>query len=156
MNDDSAHGRAWAVLVSRLILGLIFFMAGCFKVFQMGALTHAATLFVAPYRDTFLPVWSLWLAGTVIPYVELIAGGLLLAGWHTRDALVALGAVLIVVTFGHLIPEPLYAFDRHVIPRWALLVVCLALRDDDVWSLESWLDRRSARAARASDASPAG
>jgi uncharacterized membrane protein YphA (DoxX/SURF4 family) len=140
--DDSAHGRAWAALFSRLILGFIFFMAGVFKVFQMGALTHAANLFVEPYADTFLPIWSLWLTGAVIPYVELIAGGLLLIGWHTRDALVALGVVLVVVTFGHLIPEPLYAFDRHVIPRWALLVVCLLLRDDDRWSFDSWQRER--------------
>lgn len=142
MPDDSAHGRAWAALFSRLILGFIFFMAGVFKVFQMGALTHAATLFVEPYVDTLLPIWSLWLIGTLIPYVELIGGGLLLIGWRTRDALVALGVVLVVVTFGHLIPDPLYAFDRQVIPRWALLVVCLVLRNDDRWSLDFRLRER--------------
>ena len=96
--DDSAAGRMWAVLFSRLILGLIFFMAGVSKVFQMGALNHAANLFVEPYADTFLPVWSLWLTGTTIPYVELIAGGLLLIGWRIREALVALGVVLVIVT----------------------------------------------------------
>ena len=33
--------RAWAILFARLVLGLIFFMAGVMKVFQLGALNHA-------------------------------------------------------------------------------------------------------------------
>lgn len=142
--DDSAAGRTWAVLFSRLILGLIFFMAGVFKVFQLGALNHAAGLFVESYADSFLPAWSLWATGTTIPYVELIAGALLLIGWRTRDALVALGIVLVVVTFGHLLAQPLYDFTGHVIPRWALMVVCFVLRDDDTLSVDGWLKRRHA------------
>ena len=142
MRDDSLHGRMWAVLISRLLLGLIFFMAGWFKVVEMGALNHARDLFVEPYAETFLPVWGLWLTGTLIPWIELIAGGLLLIGWRTRDALLGLGGVLVIVTFGHLVAEPLFAFDRHVIPRWALLVVCLLLRDDDAISIDRW--RRAA------------
>ena len=30
--------RAWAILFARLVLGLIFFMAGVMKVFQLGPL----------------------------------------------------------------------------------------------------------------------
>lgn len=140
--DDTAHGRAWAELFSRQILGWIFFMAGFFKVFQMGPLAHARDLFVEPYADSILPAWSLWLTGSTIPVVELVAGGLLIVGWRTRDALVALGGVLIIVTFGHLLADPLFPFNRHVIPRWALLVVCLLLRDDARWALDGWLQRR--------------
>lgn len=140
--NTSATGRVWAELFSRLILGLIFFMAGIFKVFQMGALAHARDLFVGPYADSILPAWSLWVAGTTIPYVELIAGALLIVGWRTRDALVALGAVLVVVTFGHLLADPLFPFNSHVIPRWALLVVCFLLRDEARFSLDDLLRRR--------------
>ena len=142
MPDDSAHGRAWAALFSRLILGFIFFMAGVFKVFQMGALTHAANMFVAPYADTFLPVWSLWLTGWLVPIVELAAGGLLILGWRIRDSLVALGCVLVLVTFGHLLSEPLYRFNAHVIPRWLLMVACFLLRDDDRLSIDHLLAKR--------------
>jgi uncharacterized membrane protein YphA (DoxX/SURF4 family) len=35
------HHRAWALLLARLVLGLIFFMAGVYKVFQMGPVAHA-------------------------------------------------------------------------------------------------------------------
>ena len=140
--DDSAHGRVWAVLFSRQILGFIFFMAGVFKVFQMGPLTHAQNLFVEPYAGTFLPLWSLWFTGWLVPIVELTAGGLLILGFRVYDALVALGFVLVLVTFGHLLLEPLYRFDAHVIPRWMLMVVCFLLRDDDLLSIDYFLANR--------------
>ena len=50
--------RSWAVLFARLVLGLIFFMAGFWKVFQLGPLEQARKYFL-PFADTFLPVWSL-------------------------------------------------------------------------------------------------
>jgi uncharacterized membrane protein YphA (DoxX/SURF4 family) len=140
--SHDAIRRAWAIAFARWVLGLIFFMAGVYKVFEQGPLEHARQWFL-PYRDTFLPVWSLWAMGTVIPFVELIAGGLLLVGWRIRDALLALGAVLVIVTFGHLLKEPLYAFHEHVIPRLALLVFLLAMPGEaDRYSLEHVLRHR--------------
>jgi uncharacterized membrane protein YphA (DoxX/SURF4 family) len=140
--DDSAHGRMWAVFFSRQILGFIFLMAGVFKVFQMGPVAHAQNLFVGPYADSILPVWSLWLTGATIPFAELIAGGLLIVGWRIRDSLLAIGVVLVLVTFGHLLTEPLFAFNSHVIPRWALMAVCFVLRDDDRLSIDGLLTSR--------------
>lgn len=132
VNND----RAWAILFARLVLGLIFFMAGVMKVFQLGPLNHARKYFL-PFADTFLPVWSLWAVGVVIPFVELIAGALVILGLRVREALVALGFVLAIVTFGHLLHEPLYEFHTHVIPRLALLLFVLLLpRDDDRFSLD--------------------
>ena len=130
------HNRAWAVLFARLVLGLIFFMAGFWKVFQLGPLNHARKYFL-PFADTFLPVWSLWAVGVVIPFIELVAGGLVILGLRTREALVALGFVLAIVTFGHLLKEPLYEFHTHVIPRLALLLFVLMIpREDDRFSLD--------------------
>src|SRR3954463_4778245 len=96
-----AHQRGWAVLFARLILGLIFFMAGVMKVFQLGPLEHARKYFL-PFSDTFLPVWSLWLVGFIVPIIELVAGALVILGLRTREALIALGCILVIVTFGHL------------------------------------------------------
>ena len=133
--------RSLAVFFAREVLGLIFFMAGVYKVFQMGPLDHARKYFL-PYADTFLPVWSLWATGVVIPFVELIAGALLLVGLRIRWALISLGFVLIVVTFGHLLKEPLYPFHEHVIPRLALLLFVLMLpAEDDRFSLDHMLTR---------------
>jgi uncharacterized membrane protein YphA (DoxX/SURF4 family) len=134
--------RAWALLFARLVLGLIFFMAGFWKVFQLGPLEHARKYFM-PYADTFLPIWSLWLIGVIIPLIELIAGALVILGLRTRDALVALGFVLVIVTFGHLLREPLYTFTGHVIPRLALLLFVLwSPRELDRFSLDYFLARK--------------
>jgi uncharacterized membrane protein YphA (DoxX/SURF4 family) len=140
MNNSTT--RSWAIFFAREVLGLIFFMAGVYKVFQLGPLNHARKYFL-PYADTFLPVWSLWATGTTIPFVELMAGGLLIIGFRIREALIALGFVLIVVTFGHLLREPLYPFHEHVIPRLALLLFVLMLpREEDRFSVDYLVSRR--------------
>lgn len=137
MTVQRNQNRAWALLFARGVLGFIFFMAGVYKCFQMGPVGHARHYFVEPYANTFLPAWSLWGVGTVIPIVELVAGALVIIGLRTRDALVALGCILVIVTFGHLLKEPLYEFHTHVIPRLALLLFVLMLpREDDRFSLD--------------------
>ena len=144
MEQKRFSGRSWALLFARLVLGLIFFMAGFWKVFQLGPLQHARKYFL-PFADTFLPLWSLWAVGVTIPFVELMAGALVILGLRTRAALIALGCVLAIVTFGHLLKEPLYEFHTHVIPRLALLLFVLMLpREDDWFSLDHLLARRDA------------
>src|SRR2546422_9779462 len=134
--------RAWALLFARLVLGLIFFMAGVWKVFQLGPLQHARKYFL-PFSDTFLPVWSLWASGVVIPFIELIGGALVILGLRTREALIALGFVLAIVTFGHLLKEPLYEFHTHVIPRLALLLFVLMLPyEDDRFSVDHLIAKK--------------
>ena len=118
-------------------------MAGVMKVFQLGPLNHARKYFL-PFSDTFLPVWSLWAMGVAIPFVELIAGAMVIVGLRVRWALVALGFVLAVVTFGHLLKEPLYEFHTHVIPRLALLLfVFLLPGENDRFSLDHLMTRRT-------------
>jgi len=141
--------RAWALLFARGVLGFIFFMAGVHKVFVMGPLGHARRFFVGPYADTFLPAWSLWATGAAVPVVELVAGGLVLLGFWTRPALVSLGFVLVLVTFGHLLLEPFYEFHSHVIPRLALLLFVLMLpREDDRFSADHWISSRQTSSGR--------
>jgi uncharacterized membrane protein YphA (DoxX/SURF4 family) len=136
---------AWAMFFAREVLGLIFFMAGVYKVFQLGPVGHAEKWFL-PFRNTFLPVWSLWIAGVTIPFVELIGGALCIVGWRVRESLLGLGWVLVVVTFGHLLKEPLYPFHEHVIPRLILVVFLLAMPEGvDRLSIDHWLAVRGLR-----------
>ena len=135
MTGDASR-RSWAILFARLVLGFIFFMAGVWKVFTLTPAGHVRKFFL-PYSDTFLPVWSLWAVGLTIPFVELIAGALVLIGWRVRVAVISLGAVLVIVTFGHLLKEPLYPFNEHVIPRLALVLFILLLPAEwDLFSLD--------------------
>jgi len=143
----SVRSRAWAILFARLVLGFIFFMAGVYKVFTLTPAGHVRRWFL-PFQDTFLTTWSLWAVGLAIPFVELLGGALLLIGWRVFDSLLALGAVLVVVTFGHLLHEPLYPFHEHVFPRLALLLFLLVLpRREDLFSLDHLLQSRSAGTA---------
>jgi uncharacterized membrane protein YphA (DoxX/SURF4 family) len=120
-------------------------MAGAFKTFVLTPSGHVHKWFL-PFSDTFLPVWALWAVGLAIPFVELLGGALLLVGFRVKAALLALGAVLVVVTFGHLLHEPLYPFHEHVFPRLALLVFLLAMpAEDDRFSIDAWLRRRRGR-----------
>ena len=137
MSGLAVPDRAWAILFARVVLGLIFGMAGWGKLFQMGAAAHAHRYFVDPYAGSWIPSWLLWTLGLSIPYVEFAAGWLVVFGFLTRPALLALGAILLIVTYGHLLKDFLYEFHTHVIPRLALLVFVLAMpRGDDVLSLD--------------------
>ena len=137
--------QAWALLFARGVLGFIFFMAGVWKVFTLTPAGHAHKYFMDPYADTFLPHWALWAAGLAVPVIELVAGALMLAGFRVKEASIALGGVLVLVTFGHLVKEPLYAFDTHVIPRLALLLfVMLFPPEADRFSIDGLLVRRPA------------
>lgn len=142
MNLSAAKSRAWALLFARLVLGLIFLMAGIYKVFRLTPVGHVQRWFL-PYQNTFLPDWSLWAVGLAIPFVELLAGAFLLLGLRIRAALLALGMVLVVVTFGHLLKEPLYPFHEHVIPRLALVLFLLVMpAEADLFSIDGWLRSR--------------
>ena len=144
-SDRSIPNTAWAIIFARGVLGLIFLIAGVYKVFELGPAGHVRRLFL-PFQDTFLPTWSLWLVGAVIPFVELVGGALVLIGWRTRAALISLGGVLLVVTFGHLLKEPLYPFHEHVIPRLALVLFVLVMPEAaDRLSLDQRLRTRAAR-----------
>ena len=76
MNLATIPDRAWALLFARLVLGLIFGMAGWGKVFTMTPAGHAHRFFVDRYADTWIPAWLLWALGLSIPFVELAAGWL--------------------------------------------------------------------------------
>ena len=137
MKLPSVPDHAWAILLARLVLGLIFGMAGWGKLFQMGATQHAHQFFVDPYASSWIPAWLLWALGLAIPYVEFAAGWLLFVGLMVRPALLALGTILAIVVYGHLLKDFLYEFHTHVIPRLALVLFLLSMpRNEDVLSLD--------------------
>ena len=72
----------------------------------------------------------------------IVAGAMLIVGWQTRLACVGLGVVLAIVTFGHLLENPLYPFHEHVIPRLVLVLFVLVMpRALDRFSLDHRLHR---------------
>lgn len=141
------HLRAWAVLFARLVLGLIFGMAGYWKTFVLTPTGHVHKFFL-PYADTWIPLWLLWTVGSIIPVVEFTAGWLLVAGLFIPESLLALGGVLVTVTYGHLLKDALYSFSGHVVPRLALLVFVAFAADDDRYCLDALWRRSPLQRAR--------
>ncbi|MFQ5669968.1 MAG: DoxX family membrane protein [Acidobacteriota bacterium] len=136
-------GYGWARFFCRVMLGLMFFMAGWFKCFHLTPLGHATRFFTGPYADTWIPRVLLLAAGMAIPVLELVAGALLILGLRTREALVTLGLVLLLVTYGHLLKEPLFSITEHILPRTALLVAAFLLPGaQDILSLDHWLEKK--------------
>lgn len=84
MSEGRNRDSAWAILFAREALGLIFFMAGVWKVFELTPFGHAHRYFVDSYADSFLPARSLWATGVTVPIVELVAGALLILGLRVR------------------------------------------------------------------------
>ena len=131
-------GWKWSIFTVRWVLGLIFFMAGWWKCFPLGPVGHAQRFFIEGFADQWIPHWLLWGVGVSIPVVELVAGGLVCLGLFRRAAYIALGAILVTVTYGHLLLDALYDTTSHIFPRLVLLVfVWVAPASRDVLSLDS-------------------
>lgn len=135
----------WPVVhfIVRWILGVLFLMAGYWKVFVLTPAEHASQYFVAGFADYWIPEWLLYALGMSIPVLELAAGLLICIGWRVREALTFIGLLLIVTTYGHALQDPLFDIDGHTFTRLALLVfLLLAPAGSDKYSLDGWLSGR--------------
>ena len=133
---------SWPIVnfIVRWILGLLFFMAGYWKVFVLTPAIHAQQFFVEGFTDTWIPTWLLQLFGYSIPFLELIAGLLICIGFRTRNALIAVGLLLIVTTYGHTLQQPLFDIDGHTFTRLALIIfLLLSPVASDRYSIDQWL-----------------
>ena len=121
-------------------------MAGYWKCFELTPVGHTQRFFLEAYQDTWIPTVLLWATGLSIPAIELVAGALVILGFRTRLALIALGFVLVIVTYGHTLVEPLFSTQGHIFPRGVFLLAALALpEEEDRLSIDSWLARRASR-----------
>lgn len=128
--------RTIGVILIRLILALIFFMQGFGKVFSWGVENvYQADFFHGTFKD-ILPDIVICVTAYYTSYVELLGGLLLLVGFKTNYALYALSSVLVIVTFGHGLVEPVWDLS-HVMYRMVLLVSLLIIpKEWDVISLD--------------------
>lgn len=132
-----------AILGIRLILGLIFLMQGYGKVFTIGVSNLIEMdFFHNTYKD-LLPYWVIKSTAYFTSYIELICGAMLLIGFRTYFALYALLSVLVVVTFGHGLAEPIWDLS-HVIYRLLLLITLLLMPSEwDKFSIDYFINYRN-------------
>ena len=132
----------WSIFTVRWVLGLIFFMAGWWKCFELTRAEHARQYFVVAFEGHWIPQPVLQSLGLTIPYVELVAGALVCLGLFRHLAYLAIAAILVTVTYGHLLLDPLYDTTSHIFPRLVLLVfVWVAPMEHDLISIDAAIRR---------------
>jgi putative oxidoreductase len=77
---EKTIGSQWLLLAVRVYLGLVFIIACWHKIMAPGTFA----LDVATYQ--FLPLWAVNGFALVLPWVELLAGAMLILGFRTRAA----------------------------------------------------------------------
>lgn len=132
-------GATIAVFLARALLGILFLMAGWWKVFTLSLEVHAQRFFIEGFKDHWIPEWLLYLLGVSIPLFELVAGLALLVGVWTRGFAALTGLLLLLTTYGHALQQPLFDIDGHTFTRFALVIFVLMLADaHDRLSLDAW------------------
>ncbi len=119
--------------IARWMLGIIFGMAGFWKVFTLGSANHANQFFVQGFAEHWIPEWLLLMLGHIIPYWELAGGILLLIGFKVRWVLISFGLLLLITTYGHALQQPLFDIDGHTFTRLILIFIVLAIADEHDW-----------------------
>lgn len=135
--------RGIGMLIIRSLLGCIFFFQGYGKIFTWGVDQFMRMdFFYKPYKD-ILPDFMIFGTAYYTSYVECICGFLLILGYKRNMALYLLGSVLLIVTIGHGIAEPIWDLS-HVMYRAILLIGLLLLPESwDKYRLEYWLKQKS-------------
>lgn len=135
------RNRSVAVLTTRLLLGFIFLMQGYGKVFTWGIeKLYNMEFFHETYKN-ILPDYITQAIAYYTSYVELIGGFLLVLGFKKDYALYALASVLIIVTFGHGLAEPIWDLS-HVMYRAILLIALLIIpKEWDSYSLDIYIKK---------------
>lgn len=126
-----------AVLTIRLLLGFIVFFQGFGKVFTFGLDNVYKNFFQASYSE-LLPDFLLLFTSYYTSLVELIGGFLLIIGFKRDYTLYVLASVLVIVTIGHGLKNPIWDLS-HVMYRAILLISLLLLpKNLDIFSIDNY------------------
>lgn len=129
-----------AVLLARLLLGLIFFFQGYGKVFKIGLDNVYHNFFEKSYSN-LLPEFLLVFTAYYTSIVELLAGFFLIIGFKRDYALYLLATVLVIVSFGHGFKNPIWDLS-DVMYRTVLLLTLLVLpKNLDVVSVDYFMNK---------------
>jgi len=130
---DTSNNRLAGVL--RLLLGLIFVMAGALKV----TVPHLGEAFEGQLAAAEIPFRELSLL--TVPFIEMTVGVTLLLGWQTRLSAAVASAIMLVATYVHLAADDPALFPLQPVEPIGPLVLLAGLfyilwRGGGAWSMD--------------------
>ena len=154
-------GHAWVALPARLYLAAVFLLACWHKILA----PESFAVDIATYQ--ILPLALVNLMAIVLPWVELVAGVMLVLAWRTRAAALLVAGMLVMFTVAIVLAlaegldlscgcfaSQAAAGDDPISGRtvardlgWLALSVYVLLCDRDPLGLDRWLARRAAQRA---------
>ncbi|MEO6303045.1 MAG: DoxX family membrane protein [Bacteroidia bacterium] len=135
MEIINQYHYAAAELITRLILGCLFFFQGYDAVVNIKIKNVIETFensFVKRGMPRFLIVFASWFTS----YSELLCGGFLIVGLFGYIPLYLLGLNLIIMSIGFGLTTPLWD-TRHAYPRLILILILLIIPQEwNIFSLD--------------------
>lgn len=130
---NTTNNRLAGIL--RLLLGLVFVMAGVLKV----TVPHLGEAFEGQLAAAEIPFRELSLL--TVPYVEMLVGVSLVLGWHTRLSAAVASAIMLVATYVHLAADDPALFPLQPVEPIGPIVLLAGLfyllsRGGGAWSID--------------------
>jgi putative oxidoreductase len=137
----SIHVREMdAAFITRVFLGLLFFLQGYDKIFRIGVKQVIQTIH-KPLSSKGVPTLFSSLGAYFTSYIEFICGAFLIIGFAKYYCLYLLGFDLLFAAIAFGIVEPVWDM-KHIFPRLVLLIFLMIIPSqwdiisvDYVWSL---------------------
>ena len=126
--------RNAAYALVRAVMGVVFLANGLLKL--TGGLESWKAQLGTRMADTMLPAAMVSAFGTILPFLELSVGALLLIGLLTPQVLVATGALLIVLTFGTLMQAQDSSVVAHTVFYTVVVGLMLWLESANAWAVD--------------------
>lgn len=125
----------------RMLLGIIFLMQGFGKVFTFG-IENVYQQFFTSYTE-FLPEFLVKITAYFTSYAELIGGVFLILGLFRNYVYYVFITVLLVVSFGHGLAQPIWDL-QHVFFRTVLLATLLFMpQEKDKWAIDNFIKKEN-------------
>lgn len=87
----------YGIAVTRLYLALVFILSGIDKINDLAGFAQS----IENYR--ILPIYAVNIFAIIIPWIEVVAGGLLLIGLYIRENSLIIGTLTVIFTIAVII-----------------------------------------------------
>ena len=128
--------QSTAILLVRVILGILFLFQGYDKIFRIG-ISKVADAASTPVTEKFFGRNFFRTSILISSWVELLAGIMLVMGFHRNEALILLGADMLVTGVIFTLIKPMWDM-QYYFPRLILLVfLMIAPESWDTFRIDS-------------------